>query len=145
MLVTLYTDASWSGDVGGWAVWLRSDHGRVIRHGPVPDYVRSSTSAELAAIFAGLHLAVTTWADTKTVLIRSDCKPALEMSTGDSTPQHRNICARRLVDRIRQVERHPIRLIPRWVKAHQTGGAVEAFINNRVDELAVQARIAHSR
>lgn len=135
MLVTLYCDASWnsSKNVGGWAVWLRSSHGRIVRSGECPDYCDSSTVAELAAIFAGLHIATESWADTSKVLVRSDCTGAL--SAIRNKPRVASMV--RLHRKISQLKvLSGIAIEDRWVKGHQFSGEVEAYVNNRVDRLA---------
>lgn len=143
MLVTLYCDASWStshGGTGGWGVWLRSDQGRIIRRGPCPDYCKHVFEAELAAIFAGLHLAVTYWPDTKTIVVRSDCRHAVNIVTGQQVPKEKHRAARRLRNKITKLrKRHKVRIIGKWVKGHQPGDKVDAYLNRRVDQLAGEA------
>jgi len=67
MWVTAYTDASFQPDVnrGGWAVWLRSERGRVIRSGQCPSTISDSMCAELYAIIMAIELTLAEWKDTK--------------------------------------------------------------------------------
>jgi ribonuclease HI len=139
MLSTLYCDASWSHhrQRGGWAVWLRSNDGRIIEHGRVPDYCTLSYEAELAAIFAGVHLATKKWPTTEAVLIRSDCRQALDLIGEKRPPKAKHPGACRLVSKILEVrDAAKVRLIPRWVKGHQDGQKVDAWLNRRVDLLS---------
>lgn len=137
MLVTLYCDASFCSrtKTGGWAVWLRSDAGRIVRGGACPEYVAHAYEAELAAIFAGVHLALTQWPQTTAVLVRSDCRAALDIMRQQQRVKHPG--ARTLAGKIQALRtKKRTRLIPRWVKGHQHGEAVDAWLNRKVDALA---------
>lgn len=138
MLTTLYCDASWYHEekVGGWAIWLRSEKGRIVRAGAVPDYCLHAYEAEFAAVFAGIHLALVSWPETKAILVRSDCDSALKLMTGRHQPRHEG--ARRLAEKVAEF-RSSVRLLPRWVKGHQSGDSTEAWINRRVDRMAREA------
>jgi len=142
MLTTLYCDASWYGrlQVGGWAVWLRSERGRIVEKGAAPDYCAYSYEAELSAIFAGIHLTTDSWPETEAILVRSDCEQALGLLTGKQQPNPDHAGACRLVERLRHYQdEHKFRLIPRWVKGHQNGNKTDAWLNRRVDRMARQA------
>lgn len=141
--MTCYTDASYSKGAGGaWAVWLRCERGRLVRHGLCPPYVHESNAAELAAIYAGLYLAVSTWGDAVAgVSVRSDSRVALALAD----PEHRMAtdgAARRLQKRIRRLLReHELALDCRWVRGHQPVHAgTHAYLNDRCDRLAKRAR-----
>lgn len=137
MLTTLYCDASFCPHqlVGGWAIWLRSNQGRIIEHGATPDYCDFSNEAELAAIYAGIYRGLTRWPQTTAILVRSDCRDALNlMENRHEAPTQ---SGRRLAKKIHDLQaQRGVRLIPRWVKGHQRGTEVDAYLNNRVDELA---------
>jgi ribonuclease HI len=137
MLTTLYCDASFCPHnlVGGWAIWLRSERGRIIEDGPVPDYCKESYEAELAAIYAGIYRTLNRWSNTTAILVRSDCETALNLMSNRYQGRHRG--ARRLATKIHGLQREAgVRLIPRWVKGHQRGTKTDAYLNNRVDEMA---------
>jgi ribonuclease HI len=142
--VTGYTDASFQRKTGGaWAVWLRSDEGRIVRSGTCPPYVRDSQAAELAAIYASVYLATKTWPATRGVLICSDCQGALaaaEVTAALASDR----AIRRLQQRLRDViaaARVDLRL--RWVKGHRPKSAdTRAWLNHQVDRLAGKARRA---
>lgn len=135
MLTTLYCDASWYQEerVGGWAVWLRSERGRIVRAGTVPDYCEHAYEAELAAIFAGVYLTTASWPDTSAIVVRSDCDAALKLMSGRNLPRHQG--AHMLTSKISEIQKS-IRLLPKWVKGHQSGDSTEAWINRKVDRLA---------
>jgi hypothetical protein len=118
-------------------VWLRTEHGRLKRSGACSDSIRTSTNAELAAIAAGIQLALRTWGDTVQVIdVRSDCRAALAIAEG--TGRARNATALQLHERIqRQLRQHAVELRCGWVKAHQPSGASRAaFLNNQCDAMA---------
>jgi len=143
MWVTAYCDASWSRrQRGAWAVWLRSNAGRLARHGACPGYVIDSVSAELAAVFAAIHLSVAAWGDrVKGVLVCSDCQTALELTDVDR-PLSRNKAIRRLQQRIRAlVKASTLALRRRWVRGHRPSSmGTTAFLNNWCDRAARRAR-----
>lgn len=130
---------------GGWAVWARSDLGRVIRSGACPDYCTDSNDAELAAIYAGLYLVTRNWPQVTAVLVRSDSQVALAYLEMSKPP--RNAGARRLWRRIKDLlAQHPLRLRTRWVKGHADPNAgTMAYLNNQCDKLAKQARVGNAR
>lgn len=137
MLTTLYCDASFcpTTRVGGWAVWLRSDKGRLIESGTLPGYIEESFEAELAAIYAGVYRAVTRWPETEAVFVRSDCETAfIKLDRPDTTWRPGAV---RLVEKVLGLrDEHKIRLVKGWVKGHQRGHSTEAYLNRRVDHLA---------
>ena len=136
-MTTLYCDASFCPHqlVGGWAIWLRSEQGRIVEDGPIPDYCTQSHEAELAAIYAGIYRTVKRWPMTEAILVRSDCQTALELMGQKYRPRSR--AAHRLVGKVQKLKtHHNLRLIPRWVKGHQTAKKTDAWLNNKVDELA---------
>ncbi len=142
MWVTCYTDASYSPMSGGaWGVWLRSNLGRLKRHGRCPDYVRNSIQAELAAIFAGVHLSLARWgAAVEGILIRSDSQGALVWLEPDRPPA-RDKALRKLQSKIHEAAgTHGVTLSGRWVKGHQKTGSLEAFLNNQCDKMARKRR-----
>jgi ribonuclease HI len=137
MLTTLYCDASWCPHllVGGWAIWLRSERGRIVEDGVVPEYCSQSYEAELAAIYAGIYRTLSRWPNTTAILVRSDCETALHLMSNLYQGRHQG--ARRLATKIHGLQREVgVRLIPRWVKGHQRGTNTDAYLNNRVDEMA---------
>jgi ribonuclease HI len=138
MWVTCYADASYTRKTGAaWAVWLRSDRGRIVKSGPCPSYVTDSTCAELAAIFAGVFLALRAWPGTRGVLVRSDCQSALALAdpAAKLARKHAN---RTLQQKLRElVAESSIELSFRWVKGHQPATAgTAAWLNRSCDKRA---------
>jgi ribonuclease HI len=142
--ITCYADGSFRPEGAGWAVWLRSVKGRVVRQGPCPPYVKRSLEAELAAIFAGLIIARRTWGDAvRGAIIRTDCLEAINLL---STFEMRDRVRRRwpgtlvLCTKIRElVVAHGVELDLRWVKGHQRTNSVQAYLNNACDKRAGEA------
>jgi ribonuclease HI len=138
MLVTCYTDASYSKRAGGaWAVWLRCDRGRIVKSGSCPDYVTDSTCAELAAIFAGVFLAVRAWPATRVILVCSDSQSALALAGPQAKPA-RKPANRKLQHKLRALmAERSIELLFRWVKGHQPARAgTAAWLNRNCDKRA---------
>lgn len=145
MNVTCYADASWSKKTGGaWAVWLRSDAGRLVRGGQCPSYVKGSAQAELAAIFAGMFLAVRHWgAEVGSILICSDCVSALD-AIDPEAPLSKRKDVRRLQGRVRAlVQEHGLRVETRHVRGHQDPDKnTPSFLNTQCDRIANRTRRA---
>jgi ribonuclease HI len=148
MWVTCYADASFHpGQGGAWGVWLRSDAGRLVRHGACPAYVHDATVAELSAIFAGVYLALRTWGErVRGVSVRSDSQNALALADANS-PLARREHVRRLQLKLRLLlEEARVELDCKWVRGHQPAGAgTSAYLNRRCDKLARRARKANAR
>jgi len=139
--VTCYTDASFRPKGAGWAVWLRSLAGRVLRRGPCPPYVKNSLDAELSAIFAGVYVAWRTWGGAvRGVVIRTDCQSAIDLLSGVTISarfRRRWPGTIKLCTKIRAfADEHDIELDLRWVKGHQKGNTVQAYLNKECDRLA---------
>jgi ribonuclease HI len=93
----------------------------------------------LAAIYAGIYRVATRWPQTEAILVRSDCQTALIWMRKSKRSQLRPEGAKRLLGKIETLQqKNPsgLRLIPRWVKGHQRGSKTDAWLNNKVDELA---------
>lgn len=143
--VTCYADASFTRRGAAWAVWLRSEEGRLVRRGPCPAYVKGSIEAELAAVFAGVYLARKTWgAAVRGVYVRTDCQAIVGML---QSPALRPRVARshpglaRLWEKVRAfAAEHAIELDLRWVRGHQKGGSTQAWLNRQCDALAGVSR-----
>lgn len=139
MWVTCYTDASFRRGSGRWAVWIRSDRGRIVKAGACPDYVNEPGSAELAAIYAAIYLAIAAWGDdVSVVLIRSDCLNAQDWLEGRARARRKD--ARRLIALTKALLRkHDVELRCRWVRGHQPRErSTEAYLNDACDRLAAE-------
>lgn len=135
MISTLYTDATWDQTRrrGGWAIWCRSDSGRIVKYGPVPSYVEDNNVAEFSAIFAGIHIIRTEWSQTTMIVLKTDSQAALNVINGDNEPWSTG--ARRLQQKVKTALGNT-KLRASWVKGHQRGSSVPAWLNNKVDQLA---------
>lgn len=140
--IAAYTDASWhEGDKrGGFGLWIRTDHVRIVRSGPTPDKVRSSLHAEAAAVFAAVHTASALFPRVRGMTVRTDCQAVV-------VAYCRNACSDPLVRewmaRCRKLAREGgVDLRITWVKGHQSRKkSVGAYLNNEVDDLAGKARL----
>jgi ribonuclease HI len=143
--VTCYTDASFSPRQGGaWAAWLRCERGRVVRSGRCPDYVSEATGAELAAIFAGVHLSLATWgAHVRGISVRSDSKAAIQMASPNARLARREDYLRLQIKLRELIAAHDLELDGRWVRGHQPlEHGTLAYLNDQCDKLAKRARRA---
>ncbi len=142
--VTCYADASFSRKGGAWAVWLRCERGRIVRNGTCPRYVKDANAAELAALFAGMYVATSTWgSDVRGISLRSDSQAAIGLADPSATLARRD-SYRRLQTKIRElVSSHSLELDLRWVRGHQpiANGTI-AYLNRECDRLAKRARRA---
>jgi len=136
--VTAYTDASFS-DRGGWAIWLRSERGRIVRHGSCPETVTDALLAELWAIKEALRIAVESWPETETVLINSDCLAAT------NALESRNYFKREEAavlqeDILAFAFAKYLTLRFKHVKGHTGSNDVRSYLNRRCDLMSRRAR-----
>lgn len=146
MWVTLYTDASLKDGKASWAIWARSSEGRLVHSGEYPGPCAVSDHAEAYAILMGIKAVLVAWEGVIGIQINSDSKNALAAVTYMApTPRDRV-----LADIQEQVEtalgrdyaRHEggVRIRTKWVKGHQLGSGVRAWLNNACDRIAKKAR-----
>jgi len=138
MWVTAYTDASFRPEVnrGGWAVWLRSERGRVIRSGQCPSTIGDSMCAELYAIIMAIELTLAEWKDTKGIQLNTDCKSLVHRLYPWSDPFTReDLEALRLHAR-EVTEAAGIRLRVKHVKGHSAGDGTRTYLNDQVDKIS---------
>lgn len=141
MWVTAYTDAGFKKGKGTWAIWLRSELGRVVECGKCPDFVDTSTSAELWAAWTAVLRARETWSSTRGVLVNSDCLTVVEALRPDACKEYNRdsfSSVRRLVFEF--LELHEMRIRTKHVRGHGNGKNVRSYLNNQVDLLTVKAR-----
>jgi ribonuclease HI len=105
--------------------------------------VKQSSEAELAAIFAGVHLAIEAWKpELRGVFVRSDALDVVHLLHGKS--RIRSPAMRRLHARLSELtEQHGVAISARWVKGHRNPkSGTSAFLNAACDRLAGQLRRA---
>lgn len=118
MWVTAYTDASVKNNNSTWAVWLRSELGRIVRNGKCPLEIKKSHEAELYAAKQAIRIAKEFWPATKGILINSDCTHVL--------------------NNIRKFS-EGLWIRTKHVKGHQDPNSnIRFYLNNQVDKLASQ-------
>jgi ribonuclease HI len=146
--VTCYTDASFSRRHGGaWAVWLRSTKGRIVQSGVCPSYVKDSNVAELAAIFAGVYIAIRSWgSQVRGIFVRSDSVVALAW-VDPQAPLGRLRATRRLQRKLRELLASAgVELSCRHARGHRPRNeSTSAFLNAHCDRLARDARLRRPR
>jgi ribonuclease HI len=141
--VTVYTDASFvrRPRSSGWAAWLKSERGRIVKSGPGPDYIATSNEAEMAAIYAGVYLALRAWGDAvRGILVCSDCQSAMAHLAGEASSKRPGTA--RLAAKFRELlAGRNVVLRWRWVKGHQRKDSSRpAWLNVACDRLAGEAR-----
>jgi ribonuclease HI len=140
--VTVYADASFNPvEGGGWGVWVRSERGRFVRRGKCPPYVKTSGEAELAAIYAGVCLALRAWkGEVRGFFVRSDSQEALFHAV-PAAPLSRAPAVRRLQQKLRELLGPRIEVHAKWVKGHQKpSNGTAAYLNAACDKLAKRGR-----
>lgn len=139
LLVTAYTDASFS-TKGGWAIWLRSGLGRIVRHGDCPDTVTDSFMAEMFAIKMALQVIVKEWPGGEVVLVNTDCLAAIDGLT-PGAPNFRNAGLLALQEEIESfVFSNYLTMRFKHVKGHTGRDDIRSWLNRRVDQLSREAR-----
>jgi ribonuclease HI len=131
MWVTAYTDASKRGNQTSWAVWLRSELGRMVTSGPCPVNVTDNNHAELYAAQRAVELAHETWGKLTGILICTDSLYVVKVLNNNATPRG---AAVEMLKRIREFK--DLRLRLRHQPGHQDGSDVRSYLNRQVDKLA---------
>lgn len=124
---TVNTDASFCPrtNAGGWAAWISIDGGQKIKwHGKFHKRPKTSSEAELWAIFNGIHLAAA--AGVTDVLVQSDCKAALLHLERD-TAQTRFM---------RSKLARPVTIRTKHVRAHTDTASPRTWVNDWCDRMA---------
>lgn len=134
--VTLYCDASYSGEHGGaWSIWLKSSEGRIIKSGKCPSDVRDAQAAEFYAAEMGVQIARREWS-ADGIQINTDCMAVVHgLGSGYRWSTRKDI--RRAQDRIFKLGG---RLRLKHVKAHTSGQDTRSYLNRQVDRYANKAR-----
>ena len=143
--VTVHADASYSQQTGQgtWAVWVKTAAGRVVLSGECPDYIKNAHHAELAAIYAGIHLAVANFPHVGGILVRSDCQPALRDVEKIGVPDKNSVITTLREKIAAAAGGRTIRT--KWVKGHNGGGTRESWVNNACDRMARAARLKKAK
>lgn len=135
MWVTVYTDASFR-DIGGWAVWIRSEKGRIVRSGQCPRTVRDSADAEMYAAMKAVEICLENWGGVSGIQINSDCMMVVNALYPWSKPIRRDSILK-IQDQIRQtLKAKGIRIRCKHVKGHSGKGNTRSWLNTQVDSLA---------
>jgi hypothetical protein len=139
--VTLYCDASSDHQKSGWAVYLRSEKGRIIKHGKCPSGLVNSTGAEFYAVLMGIEIALAEWGKFDGIFVNSDCTSVCRGLWPWSNAS-RNKDLAKIQNKIRKIcADHGILVRTKHVKGHQnpkTG--VRSFLNGKVDGLSRKSR-----
>ena len=139
MWVTLYTDASFKNDQGTWAVWIRSNQGRIVLNGLCPKSVTNSLAAEAFAIHKGIAAIIEELTDVIGIHINSDC---LSLKTaffpwGKDIKDKETLRIQTVVKK--KIAENLIKIRFSHVKAHQRNDNVRSYLNNKCDLLAKKA------
>jgi ribonuclease HI len=131
MKVTVYTDASLRGKKATWAVWLRSNKGRIVKSGKCPSWIKDINAAEIFAIYKGAQIAIKKW-DATFLWVRTDSKTAITMLIKKGTIRTREDIqqARGLFQQL-DIDAHF-----KHIKAHGNGETIQSYINNECDRRA---------
>lgn len=121
---TINTDASFCPHTraAGWAVWISIDGGiKIKKSGMFKDRPKTSTEAELWAIFNGVWLAA--HAGVTSMLVQGDCMAALAHVLRD-TMQTRQL---------HKTLPRPVHIRTKHVKAHRDTDSARTWVNDWCD------------
>jgi hypothetical protein len=132
MWVTAYTDASVKDGKSSWSIWLKCSSGRIVRNGPCPKHINSSTEAETFAAYQAVLTATKEWSDVEGVQINTDSTGILGLFWPWSKPSF-NAVMREYQYKVWELK---VKIRTKHVKGHYDDGSVRAYLNARVDNLA---------
>lgn len=129
---TLYTDYS---GLGGWAIWARSDYGRIVRNGSTD--IDDSSAGELFAILQGIIIIKSEWREITGISVYTDSQVAVKIAKFNAPKPRRDD----LVDLQLQIRQALGECFIKctWVKGHQKQNTVKAYLNGQCDRLAREA------
>jgi len=136
---TVYTDGSFSKGAGGWGARVRHSRTPYKKEFLGGGSCRDSMYAEMAALVAGVALALDTWPDLKGVGIRTDCKALLKIAPFGAK-SHRRKDIRYLQGLLKEALAPKCKIRVVWVKGHQGTKTAQGWCNDRVDRLASVGR-----
>jgi len=149
--LTGYADASYKLEgtqhMAGWGIWVRDHAARIHRAGRCPDWVETAQDAELCAVWAAIHTALTKLdADSSNIMvIKTDCQSIARYfgwGRGCSPSIPAKADCRRIVGQALELAlNHEVRLVVTWVKGHQGSKTTQGYLNNQVDKMARDARL----
>jgi ribonuclease HI len=139
MWVTLYSDASFNGREGSWAIWLRSEKGRIVKSGKCPVAVDDNNAAEMYAALVGITVALRDWGPLTGIQVNSD-NQVVCTSLYSWSKENRHPTILRIQTKIRQiVAESGVRIRTKHVRGHQRSDHTRAWLNNRCDRMARKA------
>lgn len=133
--VTVYTDASHKDGIFAWGCYIKSEWGRLELHGLCPSEITDINMAEAYAIGQSIYKSKKSWPQLKGFYVRSDSQNAI----GWLTKGTRNEIGMRIKA---SVDSLTVGLVVnwKWIRSHQRNSTIQAWVNNRADELARLAR-----
>lgn len=137
-----YADASFSeGDTPAWGLWVRDHTQRILRAGLCPSWVKNSNEAELVAVSTAVHTACERLDKSCTLLIiKTDNQGVASRFQPQRKLPEKPECLLEMEKILLAAKEAGVKLIVKWVPGHQVTSTTAAYLNNRVDALAVQAR-----
>lgn len=141
---TIYCDGSWKEGHAGWGIWVRTDTVRMAWYGRVPeeriprDTRHGALLAEGYAALAGLHLARKYDPAARVITVKTDCRELISVANRGlhKVPEVAEMQARL---RAKVLQWDEVRWS--WVKGHQKGEKVKAYLNRKADEFARRGRL----
>ena len=144
MWVTVYTDASYTPEAAGWAVWAKSEKGRITVSDLIPSSFRVAHSgvAEYFALWKGMSLVLEKWGnEVQGILVCNDCTQALRNVWPWVYPASEFIQIRREIEKLYS----KVEIRTKWVKGHQMPRETKFWLNNWCDKKSREARLGATR
>jgi ribonuclease HI len=146
MYVTVYTDASHFQfqKTGAWAFYAKSGRGKIERSGMCKGLVEDILKAEVHCIINAIYCIKAEWTNVTGILVCSDSKPAINPLTERTLkPKVIMRMAPEIVCYDSMIK--GLNVTFKWVPSHQEPNTIQAWVNNRVDQLCKKAQIDNLR
>lgn len=143
MLVTINTDASYYPQykVGGYAIWITSDDGRLKYANGFKDMLASQHDAEFKSIINALHILKKTKLTVSKLIINTDSQTVIDVVNGTPSkkgkPKYLKDNYNLFLNLIKQMGINDVTL--RHVKAHTHTKNARHWVNDWLDKQAKKA------
>lgn len=138
---TLNTDASVKGDVGGYAIWIVSDAGRLRRYGRFHTPVSDANLAEMMAVINGLHLVLSLGLPVQTMVVNTDNATCRSVINKQGAYRSQNRALQEMADLLWSMCQGFPTIYAKHLKGHTRNTSARHVVNRWCDEYTRRGRL----
>lgn len=137
---TLNTDASVKDNVGGYAIWITTDEGRIKRYGRFKVPVNDSNKAEIMAVINGIHIILQRNIKPDYLIVNTDnrtCRAVINSKLRPGSDDEFKKLAEHLIE---LCSKFPF-VLAKKIKGHTKYKTARHHVNRWCDEYARKGRL----